>query len=231
MESYKIGNKVTGIIRAYSSGKIGSIEAQYDNEPYTIVRGVSATLNFTGQNTPITSARKETNLTYNSDRLNEVVINNVTFNDKICALIFAEQEEGLCSKAENFDSDENGTIYLNHQDNIYQVFVYDDEGHLETAYGTYTEKTMTLSKPNASYLVVYSYLGEKAYNFNKPSNLYVTLDLEIQGNVDDQTTDMFIHIEKCGFKINKNMYFSQTANAVDITFTVIESGNDYIVVK
>ena len=38
MNSYKIGNKVTAIIRAYSSGNIGDYYIQYGNQPYTIIK-------------------------------------------------------------------------------------------------------------------------------------------------------------------------------------------------
>ena len=33
MNTYKLGNKVTCIIRAYSSGKIGDMVMDYNNQP------------------------------------------------------------------------------------------------------------------------------------------------------------------------------------------------------
>ena len=42
METYKLGNKVNCIFRAYHSGKIGDETIQYDNQPYTIVNDIQA---------------------------------------------------------------------------------------------------------------------------------------------------------------------------------------------
>ena len=46
MNTYKLGNKITCIIRAYSSGKIGDMVMDYNNQPYTIVKSVNANLSF-----------------------------------------------------------------------------------------------------------------------------------------------------------------------------------------
>ena len=86
MNTYKLGNKVTGIIRAYSSGKIGDMVMDYDNQPYTIIKSVTANLGFTDIDAIAKSSF--TQLAYNNSKLSQVQISDVTLNDKILNLIY-----------------------------------------------------------------------------------------------------------------------------------------------
>ena len=61
--------------------------------------------------------------------------------------------------------------------------------------------------------------------------MYFTLDLLVTGNKEDNTSNMNIHIEKCALKIDKNMYFNQHSNAVDLIFTVLDTGKNYIALE
>lgn len=229
--TYKLGNKVKGIIRSFSPCTIGDIELRYGNQPYTFIKDVEASLTF---------AEKERNakrddkvfLGYDHDTLKEVRLNNVLLTDRIFKLVYNSGENKLVSKQEYYTSDGNRQIYLNTPQEIYQIFIYDDEGNLEKAFGTYTGNILEVEKENTEYSVYYSYLGEKSYCLDKPANFYVTLDLEVTGNEDDQTQDMSIHIEKCVLKVNKNMYFNKSnSNAIDLIGTVIYTGKDYIALK
>ena len=229
METYKIGNKVNAIIRAYSAGNFVE-EVQYDNQPYTIIKGVSVDLIFKAKDSMAKTQDRQL-LTFNHDQLSQVNIKDVELNDKILKLIYDKnEEEPLCTKAENYTSSGN-TIYLNTEGTIYQVFIYNDEGELEEAYDNYDESSIIVQKENSSYLIVYSYMGEKSFFLNKPKNFYCTVDLEIIGNINDETSNMFIHIDKCGIKVDHSMYFNQSANAVDLSLIVIDTGNDYITVE
>jgi len=229
MKTYKIGNKVNAIIRAYSAGNFVT-EMTYDNEPYTIIKGVSVDLTFKSKDSLAKTQDKQL-LTFNHDQLSQVNIKDVELNDKILNLIYNKNEDApLCTKAENYTSSGN-TIYLNTEGTIYQVFVYDDEGELESAYGSYEGSTLTVEKENSSYLIVYSYVGEKSFFLSKPQNFYCTVDLEVIGNIDDETSNMYIHIDKCGIKVDHSMYFNQSANAVDLSLIVLDTGNDYITVE
>ena len=49
MSTYKIGNKVKGIIRAYSAGKLGNTNIAYDNQPYAILKDIDVSLTFEEQ--------------------------------------------------------------------------------------------------------------------------------------------------------------------------------------
>lgn len=229
--TFKIGNKVKGIIRSYAPCVIGGIELKYDNQPYTFIKDIEASLTF---------AEKEKDakrsdmilLGYDHDTLKEVRLNNVLLTDRIFKLVYNENEDKLFSKQEYYTSDTNKQIYLNTPDEIYQVFIYDDEGNLEQAFGTYNNTVLTVEKADTEYSIYYSYLGEKSYRLDKPANFYMTLDLEVTGNEDDETQDMSIHIEKCVLKVNKNMYFNKSnSNAVDLIGTVIYTGKDYITLK
>ena len=229
MKTYKIGNKVNAIIRAYNAGNF-AVEMEYDNQPYTIIKGVSVDLIFKSKNS-LAKVQDKQLLTFNHDQLSQVNIKDVELNEKILDLIYKKNEaEPLCTKAENYTSSGN-TIYLNTEGTIYQVFVYNDEGDLEVAYGSYSDSTITVEKENSSYLIVYSYRGNKSFFLSKPENFYCTVDLEIIGNIDDETSNMFIHIDKCGIQVDHSMYFNQSANAVDLLLIVIDTGNDYITVE
>ena len=233
MATYKIGNKVTGIIRSFCSGKLGNMDMQYDNQPYTLLKDIDVSLTFVEQDKSNTQGYKNL-LEYNFDTLQSVSINNVKLTDRILSLIYRKNKEGpLFSKREEYTSDSEGKIYLNlPAERIYQVFIYDDEGALESAFGEYADSTLTVQKVDTDYVIYYSYEGEVSYFLEKPENFYVTIDFEALGNEDDGTQDMCIHIAKCVLKINKNMYFnSNNSNTIDLTAQVIYTGDDYITLK
>ena len=135
MNTYKIGNTVTGIIRSYASGSIGDVILDYDNQPYTVVKSVEANLIFKDLNS--VSQSKFTELVYNDNKLTQVQLSNVTLGDKILNLIFSKTDSKLVSRLENCVSDEEKQIYLTAPSNIlYQVFIYGADGALAVAYGT-----------------------------------------------------------------------------------------------
>lgn len=126
MNTYQIGNKITCIIRAYSAGKIGDDIATYNNEPYTILRDVGASLTFTDRDKNARSGIYR-ELNYDVSTLNQVKINNVHLTERVLKLIFKKNEVALMSHYENVESDEEGRIYLSTPaDTIYQVFIYDE---------------------------------------------------------------------------------------------------------
>lgn len=231
METYKIGNKVSGVIRAFSAGKIGDQTIQYDNQPYTTVFGKEMSLTFRNYSKSANAVNNKV-LYYDAHQLAEVTIRDVSLTDKILNLIYSKNEEKLCTKIENCVSDKNFKIFLNTvEDELYQVFVFNQDGDLESAYGTLEGNVLTVENDESSYLIVYSYIGEKAYSLDKPNNYYLTLDLQIEGNEDDQTSMMFLHIEKCGLRVDQNMRFQNRGNAVDLIFEVISTSNNYITFK
>ena len=77
----------------------------------------------------------------------------------------------------------------------------------------------------------YSTEGKVGYNINKMENLYLTLDLILTGNADDELNASYIHINKCALSINKDMYFNNNLNAVDLKFKVIDDGESYITLE
>ena len=227
MKTYKLGNKVKCIIRSVASGKIGEEEMIYDNQPYTVLQNVSASLRFRDVNSDIRSDWRE--LHYNVDNVSEIDIDDVLLTNKILNLIFQKSEVKLCNTCGNFDSDEQGKIYLPIWDqDLYQVFIYNDESELEKAYGTLTENVITVEKPNSNYIVFYSFVGSDGYNLNRVNNLYLTLDLEITNNEDNETTTTWLHLDKCALKVDKNLMFNNSMNTIDLSFKVIKTNNDYI---
>lgn len=192
METYKIGNKVTCIVRAYSAGKIGDEVITYDNQPYTILRGTSADLRFKDVSR---TARDDINrvLSHNISIVDSITLSNIELTTKIMNLIFPKSKTKLAHVVENQDSDENKRILLNNATPVYQVFVYDNDGVLETesCLGEHDAAlALSVKKANSNYLIVYSYEKECAYDLNNLNNIYLTLDLEIQGNTDDNFSKM-----------------------------------------
>lgn len=230
MKTYKLGNKVKCIIRAFTPGKIGEDTMQYKNQPYTVINEIEAQLDFQDVNKDAVSPYNQ--LSYNSANISEARLWRVPLTNKILGLLFPIAEESLCNTSENYDSDENGIIYLTlPTETIYQVFVIDEDGNLESAYGEYSENTLTVNNADSNYLIFYSYLSEKGFSLNKPNNLYVTLDLELIGNLEEETTNSWIHLEKCAVAVDRSLFFNRNLNTVDLTFKVIDTKQDYLSVE
>lgn len=228
MKTYKLGNKTKCIIRSFSAGKIGEQEMKYDNQPYTVLKDVEASLTFVDKN--ISSKTTFVDLSYNIDSLQEINISNVELNDKILNLIFSKNEDKLCSTMINCVAENNKIYITSPTDEIYQVFIYDVDGNLEKAYGVLNNMEVEVQR-NEDYLVFFSYVGEKSFKINRSESLYLTLDLILEGNADDEINTSFIHINKCSLKVNKNMYFNRSLNAVDLKFIVIDDNESYITLE
>ena len=228
MKTYKLGNKTKCIIRSFSAGKIGEQEMKYDNQPYTVLKDVEASLTFVDKN--ISSKSTFVDLSYNIDSLQEINISNVELNDKILNLIFSKNEDKLCSTMINCVAENNKIYITSPTDEIYQVFIYDVDGNLEKAYGILNNMEVEVNR-NEDYLVFFTYAGEKSFKINRSESLYLTLDLILEGNADDEINTSFIHINKCALKVNKNMYFNRSLNAVDLKFIVIDDNESYITLE
>ena len=228
MKTYKLGNKTKCIIRSFSAGKIGEQEMKYDNQPYTVLKDVEASLTFVDKN--ISSKTTFVDLSYNIDSLQEINISNVELNDKILNLIFSKNEDKLCSTMINCVAENNKIYITSPTDEIYQVFIYDVDGNLEQAYGVLNNMEVAVQR-NEDYLVFFTYVGEKSFKINRSESLYLTLDLILEGNADDEINTSFIHINKCALKVNKNMYFNRSLNAIDLKFVVIDDNDSYITLE
>ena len=228
MKTYKLGNKTKCIIRSFSAGRIGEQEIKYDNQPYTVLKDVEASLTFVDKN--VSSKSTFVDLSYNIDSLQEINISNVELNDKILNLIFSKNEDKLCSTMINCVAENNKIYITSPTDEIYQVFIYDVDGNLEKAYGVLNNMEVEVNR-NEDYLVFFTYAGEKSFKINRSESLYLTLDLILEGNADDEINTSFIHINKCALKVNKNMYFNRSLNAVDLKFIVIDDNESYITLE
>ena len=228
MKTYKLGNKTKCIIRSFSAGRIGEQEIKYDNQPYTVLKDVEASLTFVDKN--ISSKSTFVDLSYNIDSLQEINISNVELNDKILNLIFSKNEDKLCSTMINCVAENNKIYITSPTDEIYQVFIYDVDGNLEKAYGVLNNMEVEVNR-NEDYLVFFTYAGEKSFKINRSESLYLTLDLILEGNADDEINTSFIHINKCALKVNKNMYFNRSLNAIDLKFIVIDDNESYITLE
>jgi hypothetical protein len=228
MKTYKLGNKIKCIIRSCAAGKIGEQEMQYGNQPYTVLKDVEASFTFAEKNKTSKSTFNE--LQFSQDSLQEVTISNVELNDKILNLIFSKNEDKLCSTFENCCAEDNKIYISAPTSEIYQVFIYNVDGELEEAFGVLDNMEVEVER-NEDYLVFYSYEGEKAYNFHREQSQYLSLDLILEGNSDDNLHTSYVHVDRCALQINKNMSFNRTLNAVDLKFIVIDNENNYITLE
>lgn len=200
----------------------------YGNQPYTILKDVEASLTFVDKEKRGKSTFND--LSYTRDCLQEVAISNVELNDKILNLIFSKNEDKLCSTVVNCMAEDKKIYITAPTDKIYQVFIYDVDGNLENAYGELSNFEINVSR-NEDYLVFYSYEGSKSFKLNRDNTPYLTLDLIVTGNKDDELNTSFIHIDQCSLKIDKNMSFNNSLNSVDLKFTVIDNGGSYITLE
>ena len=231
METYKLGNKINCIVRAHSSVNIGSTLIQWDNQPYSILKDVSATIRFSDRDKNTSQGVKNL-LAYNASEIDTLSISNVLLTDKVLGLLFANSEEKLCTVTRDVVSTSDKKIYLTApKDEIYQIFIFNEDG-LEQALGEHNiTEPIIVDQANSSYLVIFSYEGNKAISFSSPNNLYLTLDLELTGNINDETNKMWIHLDQCAVSANKTLYFNQDINTVDLDFKVLSTDNNYIVLS
>jgi hypothetical protein len=245
MKTYKLGNKIKCIIRSFSTGKIGDQEMIFGNQPYTVLKDVEASLSFS-DNTH-NSKTSFVELAHNKDSLQEITFSNVELNDKILNLIFSKNEDKPCSTMENVITTYQQFQISTDVEKIYQVFVYNCEGELLAATGEVNLpngsseyinfKTFDYYNPKnhtgleEDILVFYTYEGNKSFKLNHENTQYLTLDLILEGNRDDELNHSYLHINKCELKINKNMYFNRSLNAVDLKFTVINDNESYITLE
>ena len=238
METYKIGNKINCIIRSFSSGPLGEDIMQYDNQPYTVVKDVEASLRFTGVNSSA-KVGSISHLAYNMDQASNLQLTNVPINSRTIALIYDITKDTLCNTSVNIEVNRDSKLSLNHllvqHGVIYQVFIYDINRKLVGAYGVLDESSVgeldSLVLEEGNYLVFYSYLGSIGYKLSKQQNPYVSLDIEVQGNESDSFATYYIHLDKCALSADKNLYFKGGSNTVDLNFTILASENDYITIK
>ncbi len=229
---YKIGNKANGIIRSYCAGKVGNFTAEYSNQPLCRMKDVRVSIHFRSLDKTSTGHQGVTELAYNKNQVDYVTITGIPLTTRILDLIFESNSIGLCNTDKDYMSDENGKIYLDlPKDTIYQVFVLDEDGQLEAAYGEYSDIELSVDKPNSPYLIFYSYESDKSYIFNKPANSYVKLDLEFVGNAEDDTVPMFMHFDKCNISSNDYLSLNNSANTIDLQFRVVNTKEDYISIQ
>lgn len=230
--NFQIGNKVKCIIRAYHCGIIGNTAIEYDNQPYTVLNDISARFQFQKKENDA-SSQGVMNLIYNTGFISSISLYDVNLNEKILNLIYPKSEAKLISTSQNCNSDDNNFIYLSlPSEKIYQVFIYNIDGQLEKAYATLENgQQIVVKNRNSNYLVFYSYYKENqvAFSLDKRDNLYLTLDFELIGNTDGETSKSWIHIEKCCLGEDKNLLFDNSSKTVNLTFKVVDNKNNYIV--
>ena len=224
MATYKIGNQVDCVIRAYNSAPIGEYKITYDHEPYTIIKGENGLISFSSDNTDFSS--KERNGGYATEKIDSFSLYNITLTDKILNLIYCKNEGFSITFHEKLLSGDDKKIYFSNGfgKTKKMVFIYysdDSAAELENAYSTIEDDYIEVEHENAYYNIVYEVITNSTYSLNKRNNVYVSLDISTISNEDDNTSKVWLHIDKAIVRVNKTLYFNKNANAVDLTFSVI----------
>ena len=232
MKNYKLGNQVTVIIRSYCGDtSIGNQSISYANQPYTIIKSADASLLF--KNISSTAKTNFNYLVYTHTKPSQLLLSNVTLNDKILNLMFHKNNvatKHYFSKIENVVSS-NGYIYFGLSNrNLRDVFIYDNNGNCIHIDEHNSNKGYTIGTDNQSYLVCYQYESINSFSLDQNDNQYFTIDLLLtsnqNNNEEDNTINSTIHLAKCGLEIDSNMSFSQNSNAVDLKFIVLDSNTE-----
>ena len=95
---YKTGNKVNAIIRAFCAGKLGAMEMEYDNQPYTELSGIQAIINFKDQSAS-SSSDLGSLMYYNASAIDTVQLLNIPRTSKILQLIYQDSTIKLASQS------------------------------------------------------------------------------------------------------------------------------------
>ena len=232
MKNYKLGNQVTVIIRSYCGDTIiGNQSISYANQPYTIIKSADASLLF--KNISSTAKTNFNYLVYTHMKPNQLLLSNVTLNDKILNLMFHKNNvatKHYFSKIENVVSS-NGYIYFGLSNRILRdVFIYDNNGNCIHIDEHNSNEGYEIGTDNQSYLVCYQYESINSFSLDQNDNQYFTIDLLLtsnqNNNEEDNTINSTIHLAKCGLEIDSNMSFSQNSNTVDLKFIVLDSNTE-----
>lgn len=236
MFTYKTGNKVNAIIRAYCAGKLGSMEMKYDNQPYTELTGIQAVINFADKTASATTDLASVRY-YNASAINSVQLRNVPRTNKILRLIYNDSPIKLASRSCNVNCEVADKLYLptDPSGTLYQVFVYGVDGQLVAAFDQITrgiiEGTNNVAfQVGHNYKVFYSYEVQQALSLDqRPApagnryNNYISLDLLSEGNINDSTYNYCVHVAKAAVSVNKNVYFrNDSINTIDLNLHVIQ---------
>ena len=232
MKNYKLGNQVTVIIRSYCGDtSIGNQSILYANQPYTIIKSADASLSF--KNISSTAKTNFNYLVYTHTKPSQLLLSNVTLNDKILNLMFHKNNvatKHYFSKIENAVSS-NGYIYFGLSNiNLRDVFIYDNNGNCIHIDEHNSNEGYEIGTDNQSYLVCYQYESTTSFSLDQNNNHYYTIDLLLTSNQKefgekDNTINSTIHLEKCALEINSDMSFAQNSNAVDLKFIVLDDNN------
>lgn len=231
MDTYKLGNKVNCIIRSVTAGQLGQMRMDYDNQPYTELKDIGASLSFAVKNSDARDSLSSL-LHYNNNSINMVYLSDCPLTQKILDLVYPRAPLSLYSASVNVDAYEDGMLYIPEDPSkiLYQVFIYNTSGSLVAAVDSVTNGTLTNAaiKSGNNYKVFYSYDSSFGVSLDKSlSSTYVSLDLISEGNINDNTSSFCVHIAKASISAAKGISLrSNGLNTIDLNCTVIKPNED-----
>lgn len=224
MRTYKINNRVKScIIRSITPGFLGDTEMQYANQPYTILHDIAGQLTFE-TNTKSNQKGAYNIFHYSHASVSELRLNDVSLTSKILNLIFPKTEAKLVQRSTILSTDEEGRIFLPHGAVWHEVFVYSNQ-ELQT-FIQLAESEINELEPNQPYLVCYG-IVQDGVSLNGTSNFYVSVDLELENNIDEERSTTFIHLSKCHITTDNSIRFEKDdTTTANLIFHVIADSDE-----
>lgn len=233
----EIGSKVDIILRFKADTNVnGSSYAA--NEPYLFLKNVSAIVEYSNQDK---TANTDKTVLANSDIAPRTVsITNVNFSRKIASLLSTFEEENIEFGSTVFEAiipeNTGGDNFLTLSYPLFNsnYYIYDDsfnkiENSTDDGNLTITNLSFDINK---EYLVSYqtSIRGSK-FNFKKPFNPYMSMEIKGIGNVDRQKKNIIMYFDKVSLNSVIDFTFIQDEIInVPLNFEIIDNKNNYIVI-
>lgn len=83
--TYKLGNTIDCTIRAAYPMTLGDFSSTYDNQPFTVIRNISATISYRDIDTEISGGIKL--LSFSTNSISSITLSNVLITKPIFSLI------------------------------------------------------------------------------------------------------------------------------------------------
>lgn len=228
MDTIKLGNEAKCIISVVNSPKVGDEEIAQQYQPFTTIEG-GTVLSFKDRSVSATSFKNVYDF-YQSIP-DTIYFYNILITDKLLKLIYSKKETKLITKSYLLSSDDEGHIFLNESSETicYDIFIYQNGKMIKYIEELSDLLMIDIGISNEDFTVIYR-IENEVYDLSSPNNIYLALDISSTANINDETQTIYMHLHKCGIKVNKNLSLRNKTNTVDLEFKILDNDNNYIAI-
>lgn len=233
----EIGSKVDIVLRFKSNTNVnGSNYAA--NEPYLYLKNVSAMIEYSNQDK--TGNTDKTIIANSNIAPRTVSISNVNFSRKVISLLSTFEEENTNFGSTVFETiipeNTGGDNFLTLSYPLFNssYYIYDEnfnkiENSIDDSNLTITNSSFDTSK---EYLISYqTFISGSKFNFIKPFNPYMSMEIKGIGNVDRQKKNIVMYFDKVSLNSIIDFTFIQDEIInVPLNFDIIDNKNNYIII-